>query len=333
MDETHIGEHFMPSAAYVSRRLLQAIPLILGVIVFNFLLIHVAPGDPIAYLAGEFRADPSYIEMMRRRFGLDRPLYQQLIIYVLQILQGDFGYSLYHERPVLELVVQRIPNTVLLMVPQLLIASSLGVYLGIKAAAKVNSKTDNAVRILSVLGYSIPVFWLAQILMLTFAIQLGILPTSGMTSLRTDLTGLSYVSDVLAHMVLPLAALVVFQLPLVARLSRTSMLEALSREFILTAKSKGLEKTRIIYRHALPNALLPVITTIGMNVGYILAGAVLTETVFAWPGLGRLMFDSILIRDYPVIMALLVITTILVVLSNIVTDLLYSIIDPRVTYE
>jgi len=277
--------------------------------------------------------DPHYVEMMRTRFGLDKPLYEQLIIYLVRTLQGDLGYSFYYQRPVLNLILERIPTTLLLMLTQFIIASVLGVVLGVEASRKPYSKLDNATTTVALLGYSLPVFWVGQLLVLVFSIWLGFFPVQGMLSIQEDYRGVDYVVDILRHLTLPAVAMGLYNIALVFRLSKTSMLEVLWQDYITTARAKGIREKRVIYRHALRNALVPVVTVLGMNLGFILTGAVMTETVFAWPGLGRMMFDAIYARDYPVLMGMLIMVSVMVVVANLLTDLAYGYLDPRVRHR
>lgn len=317
---------------YALKRVLQAIPLIFVVIVLNFILVHAAPGDPIFFIAGEF-GDPEYYEMMRADFGLDKPIYEQLTIYVANVLRGNLGRSFFFRQPVMQVIAERIPATLLLMGTSFVLASLLGMVVGVIASSKPYSIKDNLITAGALMGYSLPVFWLAQMLLIFFALWLGIFPAQGMTSLRVNLTGIEYVLDVLRHLMLPATSLAVYHLALISRLTRASMLEVLQEDYITTAYSKGLSERRIVYRHALRNALLPVVTVMGMNLGFMIAGAVLTETVYTWPGLGRLMYDSIYTRDYPLLMGLFIVISISVIVANLVTDVVYGMLDPRIRFR
>jgi len=302
------------------------------VIVVTFIIVHLAPGDPVQVLAGE-GATQEYIEMMRERLGLNKPLYEQLAIYVATVLRADLGYSFVHGQPVLQVVLERVPATLLLMSTALAVSSTLGVSLGVISSKNPYSVKDNVTTSVSLLGYSLPVFWLAQILIMLFGVRLGWFPIQGIMSVREELTGFPHVLDVVHHLVLPVIALGVFNLALVTRMTRASMLEVLKEDFVVTAWSKGLDENAVLYRHALRNALLPVVTIIGLNLGHMLAGAVLTETVFGWPGMGRLMYDAISSRDYPVLVGNFIIVSIAVVTANLITDLVYGFLDPRIRYR
>ena len=315
---------------FILRRFAEAVPLLLAVIVLNFLIIHLAPGDPIQTLIGDFPASPEYIAKMRAQFGLDRPLWEQLWHYFSQVVQGDLGFSFANRRPVQELLVERLANTLILTVSALLFATTLGVVLGISAARRPRSLVDNLVTVVSLAGFSIPVFWLGQIVILLFAVTLDWLPAQGMTSSRESFQGFDYVVDVAKHLVLPALALSLRYLVSTARLTRSSMLEALRSDYIVTARAKGVRATRMLYVHALPNALLPVVTSVGYNFGYVLAGSALIETVFSWPGLGRLLYDAMLARDTPVILGIFLVGAGTAVAANLITDLAYGWLDPRI---
>jgi ABC-type dipeptide/oligopeptide/nickel transport system permease component len=314
---------------YIFKHLIQAIPLILGIVVVNFSLIHLAPGDPIVALVGEFQVSPEYVANIKSEYGLDKPMPVQLLIYVLNVLKGDLGYSFSFKQPVLGVILDRVPATVLLMLMALVYSTILGVIFGVISSRRQYSKTDHFLTLLSLIGYSLPVFWLGQILLITLSLNLSIFPAQGMQSLRESYTGIAYWADVAHHLILPAFALGLSYLAINTRFTRASMIEVMSQDYIRTARAKGLSERAVTYKHALRNALLPLVTMTGLNFGFLLAGAVLTETVFAWPGLGRLMNDSIYTRDYPVLMGLFIFISIIVILTNLVTDIIYSILDPR----
>jgi len=321
----------MSLLTYIAKRILLAVPVILTAIVINFLIIHSVPGDPIVMLVAGYETDPEYVALMRKEFGLDRPIHERLLVYIIQVLQGNLGRSTFG-KPVLELVWERVPLTLLLMGMALAIAVTLGILLGTLSSSRVNSIADSVITSLSVTGYSVPVFWLAQILVVVFAVQLGWLPGFGYSSLKADLTGLAHLIDVLRHALLPATALALNQLALVVRLTRSSMLNVLTENYIITARSKGLADRSVIFGHALKNASLPIVTFTGVQLGYLLTGAVLTETVFAWPGLGRLLYDALLWRDYPILLSMFLFAAIIVTVANLVTDILYAVLDPRIRY-
>jgi peptide/nickel transport system permease protein len=317
---------------YVVRRLLEAIPLLLGLIVISFVLIHLAPGDPIYTLAGE-SGDEAYYAEMRARFGLDRPLPEQLGVYVVSVLRGDLGRSYVQKQPVVPLILSRVPATLLLTLTALVFATALGVALGTIAAVRYGSALDHLITATTVTVYGLPVFWLGQILLIVFAAGLGLFPIQGMTTARTSATGLALVGDVAHHLVLPALALGLQSLALVARVTRAGLREVLSEDFVRTGRAKGLAEGMVVGRHALPNALLPVVSVVGGHVGTLLTGAVLVEIIFAWPGLGRLLYDATTTRDYPLLMAIFELVCLGVILANLLTDLLYTALDPRVRYR
>ena len=323
----------MSIAAFVLRRLLHALPLLVCVIVFNFFLIHLAPGDPIQALVGEFPAPESYIAEMRKVFGLDQPLYIQLLLYLKNILTGDLGFSFYYRQPVLSVILDRVPATLQLMVPALIFSAVIGILLGILSARKPYSLADHTISVFALFGYCVPAFWLGQMLMAAFAIELGWLPSQGIKTVGVDLEGFSLLLDRTAHMALPFAALAVRHLAVNARMMRSSMLEVAYEDFVTVARAKGLDEKDVIARHMVPNALMPVVTIIGVDIGFLFTGSVLVETVFGWPGIGRLMYESIVKRDYPVLMGNFLITTALVVIVNLIVDLIYVWLDPRVKYN
>ena len=317
---------------FVLRRLFHALPLLICVIVFNFFLIHLAPGDPIQALVGEFPAPEAYIAEMRKVFGLDQPIYIQLLLYIKNILAGDLGFSFYYRQPVLSVILDRVPATLQLMVPALLFSATIGILLGVLSARKPYSLADNTISVFSLFGYCVPAFWLGQMLMAAFAIELGWLPSQGIKTVGADLEGASLIADRAAHLVLPFAALAIRHLAVNARMMRSSMLEVAYEDFVTVARAKGLDEKAVIARHMVPNALMPVVTIIGVDVGFLFTGSVLVETVFGWPGIGRLMYESIVKRDYPVLMGNFLITTALVVVVNLIVDLIYVWLDPRVKY-
>lgn len=317
---------------YLLRRLLQAVWLILLLIACNFALIHLAPGDPVHLLAGQ-SGDEQYFAFLRQKFGLDQPLPVQFGRYLLNILQGDFGYSLSFQQPVLSLILSRVPTTLLLMATALLLSASGGVCLGVEAARRQGSRLDRAITTFAAITDAVPSFCIGQIALIVFALWLNLFPAQGMTSVGQGLTGAARWFDVLQHLALPALTLACVQMAMIVRLTRTQMVQALQQDFIIAARSRGLSEQRLAYRHALRNALMPIITIIGNEVGMMLSGAVLIETVFAWPGLGRLLIETIALRDYPVLMGLALLVSIGVVAMNLLTDLTYQRIDPRIRFE
>lgn len=317
--------------AYIARRLLQAVPLVLGVLIITFLLIHLAPGDPIYILAGEGGTEEYYAEM-RALYGLDRPIYEQLARYIFEVLRGDFGYSFSYQQPVFEVILGRVPATLLLMGTALTFSTLLGVFLGVVSARRARKPLDHGIMVSTLAVYSMPVFWLGQLMIILFAVVFQFFPVQGMTSVREEYTGLRHILDVLHHLALPATTLGMLQLAQTARLTRTSLREVLQEDFVRTARSKGLPERRVLYSHALRNAMLPIVTVLGGQIGVLLTGAALTETIFAWPGLGRLLLDATLSRDYPLLMAIFILVSVTVIIANLLTDLVYTLLDPRVRY-
>ncbi|MBP6852747.1 MAG: ABC transporter permease [Rhodoferax sp.] len=314
---------------FILRRLLHALPLLLAVVVLNFLLIAFTPGDPILLLVGDFPAPPEYLEQMRREYGLDQPVWVQLWRYLAKVVQGDFGFSFAAQQPVAALIVARLGVTLELTLTALVFASAGGMVLGVAAARMRGRWPDTAIQTASSAGYSIPDFWLGQLLILTFAIGLGWLPSQGNSSVRDASTGLAGWLDHMRYLILPAFALSLRYLALITRITRASMLEVMGSDYILAARSRGASEWTVVVVHGLRNAAAPVLTVIGYNVGFILAGSALIEAVFAWPGIGRLLFESISRRDYPVMLAILLMVSTTVVLANLVTDVVHRLIDPR----
>jgi peptide/nickel transport system permease protein len=315
---------------YLLLRLGWALPIVLAIVIINFLIVHIVPGDPVQALVGDFPTPPGYIEQVRQEFGLDRSLAQQLGLYLWNLAHGNLGFSFANRQPVFDLILDRARLTLLLMLPALILAAMLGIFLALAAAPRAGSIYDSAITALSLVGYSIPIFWLGQLLVILFAIKLKWLPAQGMITLRNTPTGWAAVLDVAWHLVLPALSVTIFYVAIVARVARASVLETLSQDYVLTARAKGLGKGAVLWRHVLPNSLIPVVTVIGYNFGYSLTGAILVETVFAWPGLGNLFITSIGNRDYPVLQGIFLFTAMTVVVANVATDLLYGVLDPRV---
>lgn len=316
---------------YLLRRLAQVLPTVAGLLVLNFCIIHLAPGDPVIALGGE-HGDAAYYAFLRSRFGLDRPLPEQLLTYVANVLRGDLGTSFVHGRSVARVIAERIPATLLLVFTALALSSAVGVGLGVLAARHRRRPTDAAVNAVTLLGYATPPFWLGQIALLLLAVGTGWFPVQGMTDARGQRAGLAHLLDVLHHLALPVLVLALSELALTTRLVRTGLLEALDSDYVRAARAKGLPEASVV-RHALRNVMLPVITVIGSRAGMFLSGAVLVEVVFAWPGLGRLLLSSLLSRDYPVLLGMFLGISVAVVLANLITDLAYARLDPRIRYQ
>ncbi|MEV8517800.1 ABC transporter permease [Dactylosporangium sp. NPDC051484] len=312
------------------RRLANAVALIVAVVLLNFLLIHLAPGDPAVVLAGEAGGtSPETLAAIRHTYGLDRPLPAQLLSYLGQVLHGDLGHSYYFDASVTSLIWQRLGPTLLLALSAMLFALMLGTVLGVTAARRPNGAYGSAITVLSVVGFAMPAFWLGSLLVLLFALRLGIFPTSGMESAIPQ-TGFARMVDVGQHLVLPTVSLGLVYLALYSRTAKASMVDVLGSDYIRTARAKGVGPRGVTFKHAFRNALMPVVTVAGLQTGALLSGAVLVEIVFNWPGLGRLALDSILRRDTPVLLGILVVSSVVVIVANLLTDLAYRLIDPRI---
>jgi len=316
--------------AYIARRILGAVPLIVLVLVMNFVILHIAPGDPVfLFMQGGISATEEYEAQIRARLGLDKSLGEQLGIYISNVFRGDLGFSHYYQRPVSALIVERMPITLSLVVLSFLFAATIGIPLGTFAARRPYSIVDQVNTTVAVFGYSIPSFWFGQLLIIVLAIRLRILPTGGIPLRTLGDPLLSWIP----HLIMPVLALGVRQLAIVARMTRATMLEVLGMDYIVQARAKGLSESFVVFKHALRNGILPVITVMSVNFAFQFTGAMIIETVFSWPGLGRLMFESVYRRDYPVLMGLLVLTSAGVLVINLVTDLTYAYLDPRIVYE
>jgi len=305
----------MSLIGFVVHRLIQSVPVLLGVALFTFLMLRVLPGDPALYIAGP-EATAERVQEIRVQLGLDRPLHEQLLRFLFDLLQGNLGLSTRTGRPVVLEVLDRLPFTLALAVVAEAIAIVLGITAGIFAAVRQGTIISNVVTVVSLFGVSMPVYWQGLMLILIFSVTFRLLPAGG--------TGTP------AHFVMPSMVLAFLLMANVMRIAKASMLEVLNQNYVRTARAKGLRERLVIYRHALRNALIPVLTISGLQFGSLLGGAVLTETVFAWPGMGRLIVDSILARDYPLVQGAILIFALLFVIVNIAIDVLYAYIDPRV---
>ena len=311
--------------AYIVRRILATIPVLAVVALVVFSILHVAPGDPAAVIAGD-QATPEQIAAIRAKLGLDLPIHEQFLLWLGNVAQGDLGTSIFSNRPVGQLFRQRLEPTVALAILTTLIAVALAVPIGVLAAWKAGSWIDRLVMSVAVLGFSFPVFVIGYVLIYVFAIRLKLLPIQGYRPLVEGFW------PFLRHLILPSFALGLSFMALIARITRASVLEVLSQDHIRTARAKGLSSRQLLFAHALPNAAVPIITIVGVGVALLLGGVVVTESVFAIPGLGRLTVDAILHRDYPVIQGVLLIFSGTYVVVNLVVDLLYTVVDPRIRY-
>jgi peptide/nickel transport system permease protein len=316
---------------FLLRRGIKAAIVILAIVVCNFFLIHAAPGDPASVIAGQSgAADERFLAQLRAQFGLDQPLHVQLWLYVKGILSLDLGFSHRQQQPVSLLVMERLPATLLLTGAAFAFAVLAGVTLGTLAAQRVGRWADSVITVLALAFYATPLFWVGLMLVLLFSVWLEWLPSFGMMTVGADLHGFALMLDIGKHLLLPALTLGLFYMAVYARLTRATMLEVADQDFVKTARAKGVPEGQVTRKHILRNALLPVITFAGIQAGQLVGGAILVETVFAWPGIGRLAFEALLARDYPVLMGVFFATSVMVVLFNLLTDLLYAVIDPRV---
>ena len=300
---------------YLLRRLALTVPVLLGVTLLLFVSIRSLPGDPAIYLASEY-APPDYVDLIRRDQGLDKPVLVQYGIYLVNLAHGDLGRSVKSRRPVIDEVKDRLPLTLELAVSGMFVAAALGMTAGIVAAVRRRTLVDHLSTVIALLGVSVPIFWLGLIFILFFAVGLKLLPAGG--------TGTP------AHMVLPAITLGLSAAGILARLTRSSMLEILDSDYVRTARAKGLLEIAVVVRHAFANAVIPVLTVLGLQFGYLMGGAVITESVFGLPGMGRLILDAIISRDYPLVQGTLLTFAVLFAAVNLLVDLLYSVVDPRI---
>jgi peptide/nickel transport system permease protein len=315
-------------SSYIIRRILLLIPVLFGVSLIVFMVMHLSPGDPAVVMLGPTASEED-VQQIRRQLGLDQPLYVQYGRWVGNVAQGDFGRSITMRRAVLPEILTRFKATMILTSASLVISTILGVGIGVISAVKQYSWFDRGSMIMALLGVSMPVFWLGIMLMVIFSLQLGWLPAGGMYSAGGD----GSLVDLLRHLILPAFTLAAASVALVARITRSMMLEVIRQDYIRTARAKGLSETATITRHALKNALIPVVTVLGLQTGYLLGGAILTETVFSWPGLGLLMVQSITARDFPVVQGGVLLIALTFVLVNLFVDIMYAYLDPRIRYN
>ena len=321
----------MEKLNFIVRRLFHGLAALLLIAVMNFLLIRAAPGDPASLLAGESgAADEVFMQQLRQRFDLDKPLPTQLLTYLGKLAQGDLGVSYRQQQPVLDLILERLAATLLLTGSAFLLSLALGVTLGVWASTRVGTWKDSAISVLSTLFYATPLYWLALLAVLVFAVWLPWLPAFGYQSVGAGYQGLARMLDIGHHLVLPTLVLSMYYMAIYARMTRASMLEVANQDFVKTARAKGLSPGRVLRAHVLRNALLPVVTLAGLQAGAMVGGAVLIEMVFAWPGIGRLLFEALVQRDYSLLLGTILVTAALAVSFNVITDLVYTLVDPRI---
>lgn len=312
---------------FVALRLLQLIPTTAGIVLAGFLLVHAAPGDPVLALAGE-HGDAEYYAFIRERFGLDQPLPRQLATYAVRVAQGDFSYSYTHGRNVMSLIVDRAPATLLLTGSALLLAIAVAIPLSAIAAHRAHGPRDVWITVAAIALASAPVFWVGQLAVLAFAVGLQWFPVQGMTSAAA---GAVSAADVLWHLALPAMVLATPEVAVLFRVTRSGLVAELARDHVRTARAKGVHEREVVFRHAMPRALVPTISLVGVRAGQLVAGAIVVETVFGWPGIGRLLHSALHARDLPVLLGLFFVISFSVVLFNLAADLLHAALDPRVS--
>lgn len=317
---------------YVTIRLLQVLPAVAGIVLLGFLLIHLAPGDPVLALAGD-SGDAAYYDFIRQKFGLDRSLPEQLVAYAGQVVRGDLGVSFVQGRPVTNVILERLPATLLLTSTALVVSTILGIGLGVVSSTRRSRLTDVAITTVTLGMYAAPVFWLGQLAILTLSLRLGWFPVQGMTNARGTDPGFAAWVDVGHHLVLPALVLASQQLAAVSRLTRGGLRDELASDHVRTARAKGARESSVVFRHALRRPMLPVLTVIGGRVGHLVAGTVIIETVFGWPGVGRLLLSSVQSRDIPVVLGIFLMVALAVVVTNLIVDLAYTRLDPRVSHH
>ncbi|OUM93350.1 ABC transporter permease [Caldibacillus debilis] len=332
--------------AYIIRRLLMLIPVLFGLTLIVFFMIRAIPGDPAQIILGQAATEES-IEALNKKLGLDKPWYVQYVNYLNDLLHGDLGDSIRTNSPISEQIWPYLAATFELSVVAMLIAVFIGVNAGIISAWYQNSWFDYIVMLLALIGVSMPIFWLGLMEQWVFAVQLDWLPTGGRENVRDPVEPITHLylldsllqgdmakfTDVLQHLILPAAALATIPMAIIARITRSSMLEVMRTDYVRTARAKGLRMFWVVYKHSLKNAIIPILTVIGLQFGLLLGGAILTETIFSWPGIGRYIYDAINYRDYPVIQSGILIIALFFVLINLITDILYAVIDPRIKYR
>ncbi len=321
----------MKRLQYMLARVLQGGIAILLIATVNFMLVRAAPGDPVSVLAGEAGAsDPQFVAQLRAQFGLDKPLGTQLATCLGKAVRLDLGFSYRQQAPVLKLIAERLPATLLLTGSAFVLSLLFGVTLGALSARRAGTWVDSSISVVALVFYATPLYWLALMAVLVFSVQLDWLPGFGFSSVGAGYSGLRLAGDIAQHLVLPALTLALFYMAVYARMTRAAMLDVAQMDFVKTARAKGVKPGRILRAHVLRNALLPVVTLAGIQAGGMIGGAVLTETVFAWPGIGRLMFDALLQRDYSLLLGAFLVTAAMAVLFNLVTDFVYTLVDPRI---
>ncbi|GFZ33785.1 peptide ABC transporter permease [Clostridium zeae] len=316
---------------YLSKRLIQTIPIFIGISILVFILVNSQPGDPYSNMIDP-NVTPEIKEQMLKKVGYYDPLPIKYVKWASRAVIGDFGYSITYKEPVKEVINSRIPNTIILALSALFLSTLLAIPIGIVSSVRRNSIFDYSMTILAFIGLSIPAFFFGMLLIKTFSVDLNITPISGMTTFGKNYLGINHVMDVINHMILPTIVLALINTASLMRYTRSSMIEIIKLDYIRTAKAKGVSSLSITFKHALKNALIPIITILSFQLPSLLSGALLTETIFVWPGIGRLNYEAVLNRDYPLIMGIVMIFAVMTLIINLIADLLYAIVDPRIKY-
>jgi peptide/nickel transport system permease protein len=318
---------------FLAKKMVFAIVTILIIMTLNFAIFRLMPGDPIAMLADQIRLRPEQVARLYELFGLDKPLWEQYISYMSQTLQGFLGYSYYTQHPVTQDIMDRLPNTLLLVGVSTIVSIVIGMVVGIIAAARRGSAVDIGAISFGFLGNSVPTFWLGLLLLLIFGVNLQWFPLRGTTSVPAPTEPIALVVDILWHMALPTLVLVIIQFGGFALVMRAAMMDVLTEDYITLARAKGVDERNVLYKHALRNAMLPMVTVIALAFGFTLSGALLTETVFSWYGLGRYIWDAIVRQDFPALQGIFFIISVMVVAANLIADIVYGFLDPRIKHE
>lgn len=318
---------------YLLKKILSGILIIFTSLTISFMLIHSAPGNPISILAGQDNPSPELIATLTSKYGLDKSIPVQFANYMKTLAKGDLGYSIINDKPVIKLILEKIFPTLLLALTGIILAVIIGTYLGVYAARKKGSKFDIIANGISYIFDSTPGFWLGLMMILIFASTFKIFPTSGMVNLREGYTGIRKVVDVLYHLFLPLTTVVLIEIPKFFRIARSSVIQISSEDFITTFKATGMSEGKIFREYVFKNAILPTITIFGISLAYVLGGIVIIEIVFAWPGMGRLLMDAIMKRDYPLLMGIYLFLSVSITITMILVDIVYAMIDPRIRYN
>lgn len=314
---------------YITRRVIQIIPIVIGITIVTFFLIKMCPGNPLKVMLFNPDIKPEERARLERLYGFDDPIYVQYFRWLARLLKGDLGWSLYTKRPVTKHILERIGPTAILAGSTLFLSFLIAIPFGILSATKQYSLLDYSSTVIIFFGMSLPIFFLGLVVIYIFAVRFGILPTSGMKTLGIPFS----IWDRIKHLILPISVLTFYQIAPVVRYARSSMLEVIREDYVRTARSKGISERDVIYKHALRNALIPIVTLFGLSIPFIFNGAFITETIFAWPGMGRLAVGAVFQRDYPILMGTTLVTAILVLLGNLIADILYAVVDPRIRYK